>query len=271
MSSAHAGGAIARQASAEASNAAAGTFTADVAIRQTYTGSGAGFQAASPALTLRVTGSLASSGPTAITLTGVERPVVRSAAGARLIDNPFIVSRMEYDERGGLRLYNSRGERVRVPEARDRAAFVVGGSLSRQAGIDTNRVLRDRRPASPAGGWADRLVARREERVRRRQLLELAHGAPVGRVAGLDRYLSATEEGLDEVLADPDTALPVEINTVHGGRLVARARFGYEQLDERFLVRRRVSAERVLPDAAGARVVTEIDVTNVHVDAGGLR
>src|SRR5690606_36018542 len=115
-----------------------------------------------------------------------------------------------------------------------------------------------------AGGLGGGLLAEAGRRNERRQDLHRRFGPPVERVRGLDRFVMTTAGGgKHEILADPETALPVELT--HGGRsgAVARTTMRYEALRGRGHVRRQNRTEHDLGEAG--RSVTEVAVSNVVV------
>ena len=124
----------------------------------------------------------------------------------------------------------------------------------------------DSRPMAARAGRA-KLLVEANRRNERRAELERHFGPPVERVRGLDRYVTNRGGDVDEVLLDPTTALPYELNTVRGGVLVSRVLMSYEARGSAF-IRRSLRSERALADTA-RRVVTTIDVTNVQLVAGG--
>ena len=130
---------------------------------------------------------------------------------------------------------------------------------------DTTRVL----PPHLAGTTAEDLVQRMRSGERRAEL-ERRFGRSTERISGFDRYVASRRGDVDEVLVEPVSALPVEVNTVRAGVLVSHVQMAHEPTGTGALVRRWFRAERTLPDAA-RRVVTTIDVSNVQVVAGGAR
>jgi hypothetical protein len=236
-------------------------LTADLSLSQTHvTADGQLLPGSAPAARYRLEHRSDPTGATTtITFVELERAVAEGTAGRARLDNPFVAVKMELDPKGGLRLYNRRGDRLREPTAADRRLFgIVNPSPGSQA-PDT-RLLAGR------GGPAQLLIAANRGKERRAEL-EKRFGAPVERVRGFDRYVASRDGDIDEVLVDPATALPAEVNTVRAGALVSRVQMAYEAKGDT-LIRRWFRAERTLADTA-RRVVTTLDVTNVQVVAGG--
>lgn len=197
----------------------------------------------------------------------------RPAVVAQAPDDPFFITRMVHDDRRGLRLFNRHGEEVRGPDAADRRVL-------RQTGVVPDPVPADdfrspapglEPPASVSAGWVSRLIVARANHAERADALRVALGSPVNQVGGLDRHIVMQANGMSEVLVDPQTALPVEINVVRGGALVVRTRIAYDALGDDLLVRRRALAERALPGGRGGRLITDVELSNVVVTPGGVR
>jgi len=211
---------------------------------------------------------------TIVTLQDAERPVVRSGAGPRALDNPFLIHRIEYDDDGlPPRFYNRRGERVRGPGASDRKLVSVPDSSSSDMPdweAVARRMAKGPVPAT-SSDWTDGLIATPEKRAKRKDDLERKFGKAQGRVGGKDRYVASNGDVTVEVLVDPDQDVPVEINTTRRGELVAHSLAVHERHSSGALVRRLLRAEQVSGDAAGTRAVTEIEVTNVSLTRGGAQ
>ncbi len=236
-------------------------FTADVAIGQMHVAAdGQRLPGAAPSAKYRLEHRAGSGAMTRLTLVELERETAESVTGQVALDNPFLAVRMELDAKGGMRLYNRRGDRLREPTAADRRLF---GVVNPGLGFDRP----DTRPMSSRARPSNLVVASSRGNERRAEF-ERQFGAPVERVRGLDRYVKTRRDDVDEVLVDPVTVLPAEFNTVRAGVLVSRVQMTYEPKGDGSFVRRWFRAERALPDTA-RRVVTTIDVTNVQVVAGG--
>jgi hypothetical protein len=238
------------------------SFTADVAIEQTHMSSdGRPLPGASPSARYRLEHRAGSSGATVLTLLSLERDTAEGLADRIPLDNPFLAVRMELDAKGGLRMFNGRGDRLREPTVADRHLFDLKPGAASGAADSREVAARGRHPqfVIPANGGADRRAA-----------LEEIFGKPVERVRGLDRYLSRRHDDVDEVLVDPGTVLPAELNTVRRGALVSRVQMAYEARANGTLLRRSLRAERTLTDDP-RRIVTTIDISNVMIAGGGDR
>ena len=235
-------------------------FTAEVAISQMQVAAdGQPLAGAAPASRYRLEHRAGANSITRLTLLDRQRDTAESAAGPIPLDNPFLAVTAELDAANGLRLYNPRGERLPEVTAADRRYFGIANPSSSSRGSDARSMSARARPTSLVVTAASR---------ERRAAFEETFGAPVDRVRGLDRYLKRRGDDVDEALIDPATALPVEINMVRKGVLVAHVQMGYEPRGEGTFIRRSFRSERALAES-GRRIVTTVDVTNVQVIAGG--
>jgi hypothetical protein len=104
----------------------------------------------------------------------------------------------------------------------------------------------------------------------RRQALVARFGSPVGRHGNRERFIRSESDMFEEVLVDPDSALPVEINLLRAGRLVHRSLLTYATLpDGRFYCSSQRDEALADPeDESGPRNVT---TTTYTVVTGGGR
>jgi hypothetical protein len=169
----------------------------------------------------------------------------RQPAGGptRASSHPLDGARVEFDEASGTtRVYNSAGE------------------LNPLLSTDSTGGLHG---ASGPGQWLDGLIARDNEQPKRsRDLLE-KYGKPVGRVRGLDRFLTHHEETVEEVLADSHSALLREINTIRDGILESHIVFDYERRADGAWMRKSMRAEHVMPGDATQRTRTTVQFTEL--------
>jgi hypothetical protein len=257
------------------SSSARGAFRADVALRQGRVRiDGRPVGPPAPAISFRIERARRPTGwRTTMTLRGFDQPLVESATGTVELDNPFLITRVEYDEANGEpRFYNSRGVRVPQPTAADRVLFDLPSSRSeRTVGVPSSLGERPRQSAVAPDDWAAQIVATPGARADRQSSFERQLGRPQGRVAGLDRYLATNGDTTREVLVNPEAVVPVEVNTVSRGQLVARTTFGYDQHPNGAWVRKLLRSERVVPNASGLRSVLDVAVTNVVFERGDLQ
>jgi hypothetical protein len=262
---------------AHAQNGSAGAgpqaMRVDLRVRQQrVNASGRAIGAASPGVTLHVD-RRQSSGRwhVTISLAAIDRPSVRTNKGTALLDNPFVVARMEYDEGSGGEpaFYDASGRRVTMATDAQRRQLGLT-SAQRKTNWDVN-VLAGRvgRASAPTQALAAGLVAdtSTSERDRRRQRLEQRYGRSVGRVRGLDRFVVALPDETEEALVAPDTALPMEINATRRGALISHVQVTYDRTSRGF-VRRLFRAEQAVGDAGGSRAVTEIELANLDMTGG---
>ena len=252
---------VATTATTSSQSAVEGVFTADINIRQEHVDAdGRSLPGAAPSAKYRIEHRPGPAALTRLTMVELEGMTAESVAGPVALDNPFLAVRMELDQKAGLRLYNRRGDRLRDVTAADRRYFGLASPPPGATPPDA-RVMSARSQVSNLVVTAGRSGARREE-------LERRFGRSVERVRGLDRYVAMRRGDVEEVLVDPVTALPVEINTARAGVLVAHIRMTHQPMNGGTFLRRWFRAERSLPDAA-RRIVTTIDVTNVQSAMGG--
>jgi hypothetical protein len=209
-----------------------------------------------------------------MTMSAVDRPRVTTPRGASLLENPFMVSRLEYDEDAGGEpaLYDRAGRRVAIPTDEQRRRIGVAASLRRTTWDRDVLAGQVAGAAVPVGGRAitTGLLAEARLAPTRRQRFEARYGRPVGRVRGLDRFVMATGNQTEETLVTPDSSLPVEVNLVRAGGLASHIRITYDSNPAVGYVRRLLHSEEVANEASGARLVTEVEMSNLIVD-GGVR
>src|SRR5262245_59426538 len=112
---------LATTETAESQSPGQDVFTADVALSQIpVADDGQRLPGAAPSAKYRIEHRPGPNALTRLTIVEIEGITAESAAGPVAIDNPFLAVRMELDPRGGLRLYNRRGERLREVTAADR-------------------------------------------------------------------------------------------------------------------------------------------------------
>jgi len=173
------------------------------------------------------------------------------------------IARIEDDDDGTTpRFFDRRGRRVTPPSGTGLGGLLPADATA-PAAVVTPSALR--RPPSGAS-WVHALLATPLERDERRATLERSHGRAVGQVRGLDRYLSSEGDRVRELLVDPGSALPVEVNVTRAGTLVSQRTTSYVQDADGTLVKRRVRSERLLPGASGARAITEVEFTSVRLE-----
>ncbi|HUE89967.1 MAG TPA: hypothetical protein VMO26_28135 [Vicinamibacterales bacterium] len=167
----------------------------------------------------------------------------QSGVSTRASAHPLDGARVEFDEvAGATRVYDSTGD------------------LNSLLSSDSTGGL----PAARGPGqWLDGLVATADSRSRRSRDLQDKYGNPVERLAGLDRFLTERDGTVEEVLVDPRSALPIEINTVRDGSLASHVVFDYQRRADGAWIRRRMRAEHALPGGSGRRSRMTVDFTNL--------
>jgi hypothetical protein len=253
------------------------TFTADVAIRRGLRDAArpAASTDASPVKYRLVRALSGAYWKTTMAVIGATRPDVVTPTGESLAIPPA-VARIEDDGDGTEpRLYNLQGQLLRSPTKNDRQKMGAADSVfaptdaltqSRAGGANGQR------PSDQGRGWIESLMPSLDKKSARRTALEERFGNAVGKVRGLDRYLQTASDQTVEVLADEDSAVPVEINVLRGGVLLSHTTFVYEPGPQRTLVRRRASVEHAildtpeLPGLKDARLILDVELSNVTLE-----
>lgn len=169
----------------------------------------------------------------------------QTGAPTRASAHPLDGARVEFDEASGTtRVYDSAGELN---------PFLSNDSTGGPPATNT------------PGDWLEGLVADADGRAARSRDLQQKYGKAVGRVRGLDRFLSTRDDTLEEVLADPRSALPLEINSVRDGVLEHHLVLDYDRRPDGAWVRRRMRTEHLLPGGSGHRSQMTVEFTNVSV------
>jgi hypothetical protein len=250
-----------------------GTTTADVMIRhRRVTGEGRPVGAALLPVSMRLERrQVAGRWHTTFTFRDVAKPMVRTAGGLVPLENPFLVARLEFDEdQGELRLYDRVGRRLARSADADRQRFGITAA-ERGAGWDP-RVFAAAPAASAATvrqASAAAFLAESRLAGARRSELQRHFGRATGRVGGLDRFLQIDGTRTQEILVNPEAALPVELNTLQQGALRERTELRYEPYGAFGHVRTFMRKEQTLPAPGAERVVTEVEMANVVVVTGG--
>lgn len=166
-----------------------------------------------------------------------------TGAATRAAAHPLDGARIEFDETSGTtRVYDASGELNSLLSSESTGGLVGSGG-----------------PAK----WLDGLIATKATHGKRSRGLHDKYGRPVGRVRGLDRFLTHADGALHEVLADPASGLPVEINTVQDGVLDSHIVFDYASRPGDGWVRRSIRAEQIVPGHPTHRSRLTVEFRNV--------
>jgi hypothetical protein len=234
------------------------TFSADVTIRRRLVMANGTAGVEAPAVRYRWTRS-------------ARRGGWRSALDLLLPGADRLVLHIEDDEDGTpVRAYDQHGAPIRMASVEDRQVLgePVPGSLIVPP---LPRLLYPDavRPAAPGRDWVDGFIAVPSRHGRRRAALQARFGRPAGRVRRMDRFVERGSDRTLEVLADAESALPVEINVVRDGALVAHSTLTYAAGRDGTLVRRRIHAERLVSAKTGQRAVADVQLSNVRLERRG--
>jgi hypothetical protein len=248
------------------------TFVAEIRIRRSRVdaeGKVQGMEA--PPIEYRWERSATANGWKTIVTVLSRPPVVQSLTGTRAYIDPFAVARIEDDEgEEWPRFYNARGERLRLPLT-EGAEFplqapAADDSATREAPAQPKEPAKRPQARGTGRAWVDSFITTSSGRAARRAAIERQHGTAVGRVGGLDRFLSARGADTEETLVDPVSAVPVEVNVVRGDRLLSHTVFSYAPGPSGSVVRRAIHTERLVSEDTGDRAVLDIEFANVRVE-----
>jgi len=250
-------------------------FRADITLKRTHV-DGAGQKQGdfSPDITYRWERTKNGSGwKTRLTLVGRSQPLVHSQNGTRPLQVPVAVSRIEDDEDGTpMRFYGSDGKEIRVPSIEELRRLVPDVAPRPPApGPAALLPAPTPRPGVTGRDWADSILVPASKRDARRQALQQEFGASVEQVRNLDRYVGVAGQARRELLVDPKSVVPVEVNVAVDGVLVSHSTFEYEPQADGSLLRRRTRTEQRLSAASEDRLLSEIELTNVRFERGGAR
>jgi hypothetical protein len=250
------------------------TFSVDVTMRRHLVSADGAASAEAPLVRYRWTRSQRQGGWTStIEIAGLAAPAIRSSRGQAPLSEPTTIVRIEDNEDGTApRVYNRRGHLVRLPSVDDRRILgePVPGSIDVPQLPDLT-YPDAKRSSSPGRDWVDAFVAAPARKAARRSALQHRFGRTTGRVRHLDRFVTTSADGTMEVLADPASALPIEVNLVRDGALVAQSTLGYSVGANGALVRRSVRSEQVVATGSTNRAVARIELANVRLDRRGAR
>jgi hypothetical protein len=251
-------------------------FSADITLKRTQLdASGTPKGEFSPDVTYRWERTKNGNGwKTRITLVRQSQPIVHSANGTRPLEVPVAVSRMEDDEDGSpVRFYGPDGKAIRVPTQDELAKLVPDVAATRPTppAAASLHPSPTPRPGTTGRDWADSILVPRSTRDARRQSFEREFGGAAERVRELDRYVGTVGGARREVLVDPASAVPVEVNVAADGVLVSHTTFDYEPQPDGSLLRRKTRTEQRLSPTSDDRLVSEIELRNVRFERGGGR
>ena len=178
------------------------------------------------------------------------------------------IARIETDASGRRRFYDSGGREMALPSRSDiqkllkhsvpepplqsvPAAAAAGGALDTQ-GTD----------------WLDGLLNSADKRDERRRRLLQQYGKP-SKYKALDRYLQVDGQRVRELLVEPATALPVEINVMSAGVLQSHTTLQYSSAPDGSRVKRGLHVEAVRQGAPDERDVTDVAFENIRFEQRG--
>jgi hypothetical protein len=203
---------------------------------------------------------------------------VGAVESRRSVENPFAVVRIEDDEDGSpLRMYARNGKQLEAASLQTLQQWTgarPGRTPAPGAPLFQEALLRIERESSlaprPFTGSAERdwigaFVATPQQTTARRARLTQQF-MRAGQIRGLDRFTRIEGIKTHEILADPQSSVPVEVNVLHDGQLMSHTRIGYQPGADGSLVRQAVHVEQVLSSTTGERAVTNTEYANVRVE-----
>lgn len=207
-------------------------------------------------------------------LTRRPKAMVRGSDGDLAIDRVPAVTRIEDPGDGTpVRVFNARGVEVRLPSRSDVRALAKGapGALRGLGlpGAAADGTEQSEPPAAAADDPVRALLAVAGDK--RRADVARRLGPPSGRVRGLDRHTVSEGDEITETLVDPASGLPVETSVVKDGRRVEHITQVYARAAGGAMLRRSLRTERLLPDGAGDRLITDVEFAGVRFEVGGVR
>ena len=246
------------------------TFSVDIAVSRSHVGKdGKPKKPAGSPTTYRWQRNQTANGwKTSITTVAQVKPVVKALDGVRELElaDDLGPVRIEDDEDGSpVRFYDARGRQIDVPSRADlKRRGLPELTLARPA------MSADAPPRRRTTGrdWLDTFVVHKGKKDKRRKGLENKFGRARGQVRGLDRFLTPSADGEDEVLVDQEFSVPVEMNRVRKGALVSHTTLGYERTAGDALVRRSMRTEQIIDDGedAGDRLVADVQFANLRIE-----
>jgi hypothetical protein len=243
------------------------TFAVEVTLNRyeiEADGKPAGFKA--PAVTYRFERIAAPWGwRTIFSLIAAERQKVQSLKGSETEIDSLSVVRLEDDGDGTpIRVTTRDGRR---PVSRLPVSVVKDGLdtvLSLNPGLPASLFTTTKtKPAQSATDrdWVDSIVASPGKSTARRSALIRRFGGSTGKYQGFDRYESVQGPHRIEVLADPQTAVVVAVNTFRDGIALERTALIYTRAPDGALVRKGIRSERRV--STERRAVTEVEFSKV--------
>ena len=231
-------------------------FAADVVVERTTVGRDGAVIERMPRVRYRVTERRGPRGAT----TEIAFQNTPPFPGRGPLQDPSAGFKVRINQRDGITVVDPAGNVVPANSGRATDAGAAAAVSAQAAAISRG---------APRSGGTQSLGLERSGAARR-QALVARFGSPVGRHGDRERFIRNEADAFEEVLVDPDTALPVEINTTRAGRLVHRSVLSYASLPDGrlYCTSQRDEALAHPDDESGPRQVT---TTTYTVVTGGDR
>jgi hypothetical protein len=196
---------------------------------------------------------------TVMSLTSATRPPALTFRG-KLQQIPPAISRIEEDGDGTL---------LRLPDASTRKPLdlsLLPGRTELKSPVPFDKDARH--VVADDGSWLEAMLPSAAQTAARRTSLQRRFGSAQGTVRGLNRFVAVDGELTTEMLVDPRTAVPIEVNIARNGELESHTAYTYTAVAGGGLVRRRMHSEQRLTGSQVGRMSLDIDIENVKVGQG---
>jgi hypothetical protein len=185
------------------------------------------------------------------------------------VDLPRVlpIARIETDASGRRRFYDSHGREIALPSRSDLQTLfrhAVPESPHRPSPGTVDEGALD----TQGTGWLDGLVNPASKLDERRRRLVQQYGTP-RKYKALDRYLQIDGQRVRELLVEPATALPVEINVIVEGVLQSHTTLQYSSATDGSHVKRGLHVEAVRQGAPGERELVDVAFENLRFELRG--
>lgn len=167
-----------------------------------------------------------------------------------------------------IKAYNAAGKQIRLPSSAAGRPLSRGPSSLLPKALFAADLPDGASPERVAGAWLDNLLVRSDAVQSRALAIRDRYGDALSRVRTLDRYMSVNGDKAVELLVDPGTALPVEMNITVQGRRDLHVLNLYSAFDSQTLFRSATTVERALVEP-GERLQIATTVSDVNIPRSG--
>jgi hypothetical protein len=178
------------------------------------------------------------------------------------------IARIETDASGRRRFYDSGGREMALPSRNDIQKLLRHSVSGPPLQPTPAAVGAGAQPDTQGTGWLDGLLNSADKRDERRGRLVQQYGKP-SKYKALDRYLRVDGQRVRELLVEPATAVPVEINVMSGGVLQSHTTLQYSSAPDGSRVKRGLHVEAIRQGAPEERDVTDVAFENPRFEQRG--